>query len=336
MSRHVTLGPGREFDAVRALLAQWGTTAIGIGDDGAVLDVPAGSRLVVSTDSTVEEVHFRPQWLTAEEIGWRATMAALSDLAAMGAAPLGVLLALTVPARWRAALGALAEGIGAAARAQGAPIVGGDVTDGDRLALAITVLGHTPRPLSRAGAKPGDRLFVTGWLGGPGAALAAWERGGTPDAAARARFARPEARLAAGQWLAARGASAAIDLSDGLGGDAAHIAAASGARCVLDLDAIPCVAGVTPLEALASGEEYELLVAMPEPSLRASASAGAGVDMAASSLSFAFAQAHAGLALTPIGRVEARGPDDAPGVRGESGGRPVALPRAHDHFAGVP
>lgn len=338
MSRHVTLGPGREFDAVRALLEQWGSAAIGIGDDGAVLEVPAGSRLVVSTDSTVEAVHFRPQWLTAEEIGWRATMAALSDLAAMGAAPLGVLLALTVPARWRPALGPLAEGIGAAVRAQGAPIVGGDVTDGDRLALAITVLGHTPRPLSRAGARPGDLLWVTGRLGGPGAALAAWERGGAPSEAARARFARPAARLAAGQWLAAHGATAAIDLSDGLGGDAAHIAAASGVRCVLDLDAIPCVAGAGPMEALASGEEYELLVAIPEAAVRAAvpASPASPAGGAADAFGAAFAAAHGGLALTRIGRVEAPGPDDAPGVRGESGGRPVALPRAHDHFAGVP
>ena len=109
MSRHLTLGPGREFDAVRDLLARWGTAATGVGDDAAVLDVPTGSRLVVSTDSSVEEVHFRAEWLTPEEIGWRATMAALSDLAAMGATPLGVLLALTVPVRWRGSLGAVAE-----------------------------------------------------------------------------------------------------------------------------------------------------------------------------------------------------------------------------------
>ncbi len=338
MSDHLTLGPGAEFDAVRTLLARWGTRAIGIGDDGAVLDVPAGSRLVVSTDTTVEDVHFRAPWLTPEEIGWRATMAALSDLAAMAAAPLGVLLALTVPARWRGALPALADGIGWAVAAQGARIVGGDVTDGDRLALAITVLGHAPRPLSRAGARPGDTLYVTGTLGGPGAALAAWERGEVPEAGARARFAHPEARIAAGQWLAAHGATAAIDISDGLAGDAAHIAAASGVRCVLALDAIPCVAGTGAREAIASGEEYELLVA------------AAGLDTAA------FARAHAGLTLTAIGRVEAREPrggrglasppgvEDATGVPSlppalvvaEDCGLPVALPRAHDHFAMAP
>ena len=313
MNRHVSMGPGAEFDAVRALLAQWGTAAEGVGDDGAVLDVPAGSRLVVSTDTTVEDVHFRRAWLSPQEIGWRATQAALSDLAAMGAAPLGVLLALTVPADWRPSLGALAEGIAAATRASQTPIVGGDVTDGDRLALAITVLGHAPKPVARSGARPGDGLFVTGRLGGAGAALAAWERGSAPQPEHRKRFARPTARLAEGQWLAASGATAAIDLSDGLAGDVAHLAAASGVRCVLDLGAIPCEDGVDVAAALASGEEYELLVAAP--TLDASA----------------FAAAFGGLALTRIGRVEsARGAGE---VVAERDGRPEALPRTHDHFA---
>ncbi|WKW11831.1 thiamine-phosphate kinase [Pseudogemmatithrix spongiicola] len=316
MNDHLAMGPGREFDAVRALLAQWGPAARGVGDDAAVLDVPVGEKLVVSTDSTVEEVHFRRAWLSAEEIGWRATQAALSDLAAMGAAPLGVLLALTVPRDWRAALPELAAGIGAATGAAGAPIVGGDVTDGDRLALAITVLGHARRPLSRAGARPGDVLYVTGVLGGPGAALDAWMAGREPGDVARARFARPEARIAAGQWLAAHGATAALDLSDGLAGDVAHLAAASGVACVLELDAVPCLAGVRVDAALQSGEEYELLVAAP------------AMDAAA------FAAAHAGLRLTAVGRVEALSPVGAAGaVRAERGGAPVALPRAHDHFA---
>lgn len=320
MSRHVPMGPGAEFDAVRALLAQWGTAAEGVGDDGAVLDVPSGSRLVVSTDTTVEDVHFRRSWLSAEEIGWRATQAALSDLAAMGASPLGVLLALTVPVNWREDLSALANGIAAATRSARAPIVGGDVTAGDRLALAITVLGHAKRPLSRAGARAGDTLYLTGALGGPGAALAAWESGTTPSAAARARFAKPIARIAAGEWLAAHGATAAIDLSDGLAGDVAHLAAASGVHCVLDLDAIPCVAGIDVGAALASGEEYELLIAAP------------GLDTQA------FAAAHDGLSLTAVGRIErATGAPGAMNVTAERAGRPTALPtalpRAHDHFA---
>jgi len=125
MTAHLPLGPGAEFDAIRTLLAAWGPRARGIGDDGAVLDVPPGSKLVVSTDTTVEHVHFRREWLTPEGIGWRATMAALSDLAAMAAAPLGVLLALTVPTAWREALTPIAHGIGEAAAHGDIPIVGG-------------------------------------------------------------------------------------------------------------------------------------------------------------------------------------------------------------------
>lgn len=312
MTAHLPLGPGAEFDAVRALLAQWGDRARGIGDDGAVLDVPAGSKLVVSTDTTVEAVHFRREWLTPEEIGWRATMAALSDLAAMAATPLGVLLALTVPGAWRAQLGALAQGIGEATARCEVPIVGGDVTDGDRLALAITVLGHAVLPLSRGGARVGDTIYVTGRLGGPGAALAAWLGGASPAPAHRARFAHPEARVAASRWCAANGATAAIDLSDGLAGDLAHIAAASGVACAIDLDRLPLIDGVTPRAALVSGEEYEVLVTAP------------ALD------GTAFAAAHEGLPLTPIGRVIAGA---AGSVRLLDRGQPVEPAPAFDHFA---
>ncbi|MFL5577881.1 MAG: AIR synthase related protein, partial [Gemmatimonadaceae bacterium] len=151
----VPLGPGREFDAVRDMLRRWGAAASGVGDDCAVLDVPAGERLCVSTDASVEGVHFRAGWLTPREIGWRAAAAALSDLAAAGAAPLGLLLAVSVPARWRPDLGELADGVGAAARAAGAPIVGGDTTGAaaDALSLTVTVLGSAVRPLGRGGAR---------------------------------------------------------------------------------------------------------------------------------------------------------------------------------------
>jgi len=315
MTAHLAMGPGAEFDAVRALLAAWGPRARGIGDDGAVLDVPSGERLVVSTDATVEDVHFRRGWLTAEEIGWRAAMAALSDLAAMGAAPLGLLLAVTVPEAWRPELGALAHGVGEAADRVGIPIVGGDVTTGDRLALTITVLGSAAQPVTRGGARPGDLVYVTGQLGGPGAALAAWLRGEAPAASHRARFARPEARLEAGRWLAAHGATAMIDLSDGLAGDAAHVAAASGVQVTLDAACVPRLEECDAAAALGSGEEYELLVTAP------------ALDVAAFSLTCG------GLALTPVGRVEAA-PEVGPAVpiAGVDGIVPPA-PRAHDHFA---
>lgn len=313
MTGHIPLGPGAEFDAIRMLLARWGDRARGIGDDGAVLDVPPGQKLVVSTDSSVEGVHFHREWLTPEEIGWRATMAALSDLAAMAAMPLGVVLALTVPASWRMRLEALADGIGAAVERYGVSIVGGDVTAGERLSLAITVLGHAERPLARRGARVGDTIYVTGRLGGPGAALAAWLDGRAPMPAHRARFAHPEARLNASRWCARHGATAAIDLSDGLAGDLAHIAAASGVCAELDLERLPVLDGVTSREALASGEEYELLVTAP------------AFDTTA------FAAAHAGLALTAIGRV-VTGPTGS--VRLHEHGRTVELPSTHDHFVG--
>jgi thiamine-monophosphate kinase len=312
--KHLALGPGAEFDAVRSLLSQWGPIAVGIGDDAAVLDVPTGSRLVVSTDSAVENVHFRRAWISPEEIGWRAVQATLSDLAAMGAAPLGLLIALAVPAGWRVDLAALASGIGDAARASGAPILGGDVTDADRLTLGLTALGHAARPLTRGGARAGDTLYVTGALGGPGAAVSAWERGGAPRAEHRARFARPEARLAAGTWLAKHGANAALDISDGLAGDVAHLAAASGVRCVIDVNAVPCAVGVSAPDALTSGEEYELLIAAP--SLDA----------------HDFARATDGLALTAIGFVESTDREGGEVVATRDG-TAVPLRGAHDHFA---
>ena len=254
---------GAEFDAIRALLAIWGERAAGIGDDAAVIHVPMGDLMVVSTDASVENVHFRREWLTPEEIGARATAAALSDLAAMPATPCGLLVALGVPASWRDDLTRLASGVGAAAAAAGCPIVGGNMSAASELSLTITVVGSAARPLSRAGACPGDIIYVTGRLGGPGAALRAFELGATPAAAFRARFAEPVPRLHEAQWLEERGARAAIDISDGLLADAAHLARASGVTIALDERAVPCVDGVGAGDAVSSGEEYELLVAVP-------------------------------------------------------------------------
>jgi thiamine-monophosphate kinase len=260
---HLALGPGAEFDLVRALAGRWGSVARGLGDDCAVLDVPAGERVVVSTDTTVEGVHFRPAWLTPREIGYRAAMGAWSDLAAAAATPIGALLALSIPQQWVASMPDLADGIGEAGRLVGAPVVGGDTTAGTTLVITMTVLGTAAHPLTRAGAQPGDRVYVTGTLGGPWAAIRAWERSETPDGSSRARFARPEARLREARWLAARGISAAIDISDGLVGDLGHIAAASSVRVVIDLDCVPRWPGVAAVDAGASGEEYELALTSP-------------------------------------------------------------------------
>jgi thiamine-monophosphate kinase len=305
------LGPGGEFDLIRTMIARWGDRARGIGDDAAVLTTPAGEQLVLSTDTSLEDVHFRREWLSPEEIGWRAAAAALSDLAAMAAKPLGLLVAIALPRQCIDDLGAVAEGIAAAASASGAPIVGGDLTSGERLMIMVSVAGSTATPLRRSGARPGDTVWVTGQLGGPALAVAAWREGRQPTPEARARFAHPVPRIREAQWLAAAGATAGIDISDGLGGDAAHLAAASGVRVAINVDAVPQAPGADVSTAQRSGEEYELLVTTRTP-----------FDAAAFQRDF-------GLPLTHIGSVEA---GDA-GVDLVIGGERVASPAGYDHFS---
>lgn len=309
------LGPGREFDAIRALVARWGALASGVGGDCAVLDL-SGTKVIVSTDTSVEGVHFRREWLTPAEIGYRATTAALSDLAAAAATPVGVLVAMTVPRSWQAELPAVADGIGDAVRSAGTVIVGGDTTRGPVLSLTVTVLGQAARPLTRGGARAGDHVYVTGAFGGPAAAVRALDAGRRPSAATWARFVRPVARLAEGQWLASHGAVAAIDVSDGLAGDLAHIAAASGARLTIDLGRVPRVEGadVTIDDVAGGGEEYELAVVAP-PGLDASA----------------FRDAFR-VPLTDIGSVSAAGAQ-GPGIELSLDGRRVDPPRSWDHFS---
>jgi thiamine-monophosphate kinase len=260
MSDAIALGPGREFDIIRELLRRWGPRATGIGDDAALVDVPAGERLVVSSDASVEHIHFERAWLTAHEIGYRATTAALSDLAAMAASPIGILMALGLPASWLDAVGELGDGIGEALDAGRTTIRGGDISGASDLTLAVTVLGSAAAPLRRDAARLGDTVYVTGRLGGPGDALAAWQRGGVPVPGSRERFAHPVARITEALWLARSGARAAIDISDGLIADAQHLAAASGVRIEIDLDRIPLMEGVDARSASVSGEEYELIV----------------------------------------------------------------------------
>ena len=310
----IPLGQGAEFDAIRGMLKVWGSElAGGIGDDAALIAFPPHDGwLVASTDASVEGVHFRRAWLTPREIGSRATAAALSDLAAMAAEPLGLLLALGVPDDWRSELDAIALGVGDQARATGCPIVGGNLTRSSELSLTITVLGSTSRPTPRTGVRAGCVLSLTGRLGGPGAALDAFQRGEAPNAAHRARFASPVPRIAEARWLADHGALAAIDISDGLAADAGHLARASGVAIEIDVPAIPCASGVSAERAAASGEEYELLVAFPD---------GAVPDTAAFESTF-------GLPLTAVGRAVA-----GAGVRLLGPEGRVDPPRGHDHLS---
>lgn len=315
-STHTPLGPGREFDAIRATLARLGDTSRGVGDDAAVVDVPVGQRLVISTDTSVENVHFRRAWLSADEIAYRACAAAISDLAAMGAAPLAMTTAFTLPADWREQTMALADGTAQISRHTGMPVVGGDVSDGVILAISVTVVGTVDpaRLLPRSGAREGDLLFVTGQLGGPLLALEAFERGVKPSPHHRERFVHPSPRLREGQWLAMHGATAAIDISDGVVADAAHLAAASRACVEIDLDQLPTIDGASTDDASRSGEEYELLVAGP-----------ASLDTAAFERQF-------GLPLTKIGRIMPVGPE-GPRVIARDHGIEVPAPNGHDHFA---
>jgi len=311
------LGTGGEFDRLRAIFASLGAAGRGLGDDCALVRI--GTRtLALSIDLSLEGVHFRTGWLSFREIGWRATAAALSDLAADGAQPLGVLVSLGIPRNvQRATRNAspavqIMTGVGAAARRVGASVLGGDLVRSSRYLVDVCALGFAQRPVRRSGARPGDGLWVTGRLGGAGLALRALAARRRVPPALRRRFAHPVPRIAAGVWLARHGARAMIDVSDGLTGDASHLAAASGVRIEIELERIPCWPGVAPLAAVRSGEEYELLVALPTRFGERDARA--------------FRRA-IGLPLTRIGACTA-----GRGVRMTDDGRPITPPRSFDHF----
>ena len=312
---HTPLGRGSEFDMVRRLAERWGQAAQGLGDDAAILEPPRGEQLVVSTDASVEHVHFRRRWLTSGEIGYRSAMAALSDLAAMGARPLGMTVVLALPPDWTDDLARLADGIGEAARISGCPIIGGDLTRSALLHCTFTVIGATPRPVLRSAARVGDLLYVTGLLGGPAAALRALNQGTVLNAAYRERLARPTARVREGLWAAAHGASAMIDISDGLVSDAEHMAAASRVHLTIDLERLPVMRGCDPVDAARSGEEYELLFAAP-PTL----------DKAAFTQEFK-------LPVSVIGEVSRGEASEVGTVTFKQAGGRVDLQKGYDHFS---
>jgi thiamine-monophosphate kinase len=212
-------------------------------NDAAVVD-----GLVVTQDALVEGVHFRLDWISWRELGFRAAAVNLSDLAASGAEPRGLLVALGIPADSRVDdVLELYQGIAETE----VPVVGGDTTRSEAVVLSITALGRSDRVPGRAGARPCDVLVVTGPLGGAGAAFR------------EQRLLRPPLRLTEGRELA-RTATAMLDLSDGLAVDAGQIARRSGVRCEIDLERVPLADGAS-IDDLGFGEDYELLAAVAQP-----------------------------------------------------------------------
>lgn len=264
---------------------------VGSGDDAAVT-LPGGAT-ATSVDAVVEGVHFERRWSSLEQVGGKALAVALSDLAAMGAEPGEAYVVLGIPSDLdEDGCLKLLSGMEKVATESGTALAGGDVTRAPALTLAITVVGHAERPedfVTRAGARPGDALVVTGELGGAAAGLLLLEReaksdvpplerpyGCISDGTSKGLVERqlePRPRLDAGRALAAAGATAMIDLSDGFGGDARHLANASGVSVQIDAAALPLAAGLAevagaagrePLElAVSGGEDYELLAALP-------------------------------------------------------------------------
>lgn len=257
-----------EFELIRRYFARGGEAPgviVGVGDDGAVLRPEAGRELVTVVDTLVEHTHF-PAGTAPDDLGFRVVAVNLSDIAAMGARPLWMTLALTMPPKSEAWIGDFARGLFAAADAHQVTLVGGDTTSGERVVATVQVTGDVApgAAVRRGGAKPGDRIYVTGTLGDAAAGLSLLGSG-SADTFLVDRFLRPEARIAAGLELPGL-ASACIDVSDGLVGDLKKLLEASGVGAELDLEALPLSAailetfGEVPARQYAAtgGDDYEL------------------------------------------------------------------------------
>ena len=319
----MNLGPGKEFDRIRGIIeriAEVTGDGTDLGDDCALL--PVGSTtLALSIDSSLENVHFRTDWLDLKEIGFRAAGSALSDLAAEGARPLGALVSLGIPADGKNADHAAADimaGVASMLRNLEAKVLGGDLTRAPQYCVDVCVIGEAERPVRRSGAREGDGVWVTGYLGGAGLALEQFRAGKKMSTALRNRYACPEPRIQAGLWLADHGATAMIDISDGLAADAQHLAAASEVGIEINLEQIPCWEDVSALAAVASGEEFELLCTMPPTFGDANVSAF---------------RSETGLQLSRIGSCLRGAGGRRGGVRLLDHSTPVPLPAGYDHFS---
>ncbi len=262
-----------------------GGLRLGIGDDCALLGVRAGEEMAVTTDLSIAGRHFRLDWHPAEAVGHRALARGLSDLAAIGARPVGAFLSLGLPEELTRARGKGAawvtrffDGLLALAETAKVPLAGGDLSEAPIAVADIVLVGavRRGRALLRRGARAGDGLYVTGALGGAAAGLA-YLAGLASTAGTRpVRLAKglegvlrphlyPQPRIAQGLWLAGRGlATAAVDLSDGLSTDLAHLCEESGVAAEVEAGVLPIAEGATLKQALDGGEDYELLFTAAE------------------------------------------------------------------------
>ena len=273
-----TLGALGEFGLIAELtstMAQVPSTEVGPGDDAAVVAAPDG-RVVISVDMLVDTVHFRTDWASGEQIGRRAALASMADIAAMGAAPTSLVVAVSAPPETATdLLLGIGRGLQEAAREVGAAVVGGDTTRSDRLTIAVTVLGDLrgARPVLRSGARPGDEVAICGRLGWAAAGLAVLSRGFRSPATVVGAYRVPEPPLAAGITANAAGATSMIDVSDGLVADLGHIARASGVSinvrtAALDvhprLVEVASALGRNPMQWLLSGgDDHPLAATFP-------------------------------------------------------------------------
>jgi thiamine-monophosphate kinase len=262
--------------AIQAVLPPDPAAIVGVGDDAAVLQVPGG-RVVASTDLLVEGRHFRRDWSAARDIGVKAAAQNLADIAAMGAVPTALLFGLAIPGEVAVAwVLDVTRGMVAECDRAGAAIAGGDVTSADAIMLAITALGHLAggEPVTRGGARAGDVVAISGPVGRSAAGLALLEAGAADDPAGLiAAHRRPQPDYPAGPRAAAAGATAMIDVSDGLVADLGHIAAASGVRLDLRTASLPGTADLAAAAgqlgadwhkwALAGGEDHALTATFP-------------------------------------------------------------------------
>lgn len=269
-----------EFEFIAGLAERLGPAPdgqVGVGDDAAVL----ADGTLVTIDTLVADTHFRLGWTEPEDVGWKALVVNLSDLAAMGGEPTAALAAVTLPPDAPGLADRVTDGLLEAAEAHACPLVGGDTTSGPILVVTVAVLGRMSpgrAPVLRVGAAPGDGVHVTGTIGAAAGALDALVAGLDADPDQADKLHRPQPQLAAGQAAVDGGASAMIDVSDGLAADLGHVLDASSVGVEVQADSVPVAAGVALDRALGGGDDYELCFTAPDAGAVARSFAAAGLD----------------------------------------------------------